>query len=493
MISKKFISSSFIYAVIGSLPMASAFILLLFFTNHLSTNDYGLLAIYYSITLLVQIVVNFAMDTSIGVHYFEFRDDPAKLRKYIGTIAGSLIMIGIVFTLLSLMGGNFLFSKIFPANDIKFYPYGFISILTGIFNSLFKTYTNLLINQGRPGRYFWSNITTFVSTIVFSLLGLYWFPNSLIGPMWGRFLSSFVIFLVSIYFFKTEFEISITFSFLRGLFNFCLPVFLFLVLSWVLSYFDRFIIKHFMQSSDVAVYDFIVKCTLILDFVLNGLSSAITPKVFNLFKEKNLKESTIEMNRYFNGFIFITLLMVPFLVFVIPVVIPFIVTKHAYYTGFPYVEILCLGFLARGLYLMYMTPIYYFKKTHVLPLVLLATAIIQVSLSIFGVNYYGLEGAVWANFLSRPLQVVFLFLASRKIFAFRFNMVKQLYLPLFYTGICIFSYFTFHAHHLILVNLTQMLIIYVAVILVFRNEIPVILEQFNILQYIPFRTSPVKK
>ena len=128
MISKKFISSSFIYAVIGSLPMASAFILLLFFTNHLSTNDYGLLAIYYSITLLVQIVVNFAMDTSIGVHYFEFRDDPAKLRKYIGTIAGSLIMIGIVFTLLSLMGGNFLFSKIFPANDIKFYPYGFISI-----------------------------------------------------------------------------------------------------------------------------------------------------------------------------------------------------------------------------------------------------------------------------------------------------------------------------------------------------------------------------
>src|ERR1035438_9422662 len=276
MISKKFISSSFIYAVIGSLPMASAFILLLFFINHLSTNDYGLLAIYYSITLLVQIVVNFAMDTSIGVHYFEFRDDPAKLRKYIGTIAGSLIMIGIVFTLLSLMGGNFLFSKIFPANDIKFYPYGFISILTGIFNSLFKTYTNLLINQGRPGRYFWSNITTFVSTIVFSLLGLYWFPNSLIGPMWGRFLSSFVIFLVSIYFFKTEFEISITFSFLRGLFNFCLPVFLFLVLSWLLSYFDRLIIKHFMQSSDVGVSDYNVKCALRLGYVLNGLTRAIT-------------------------------------------------------------------------------------------------------------------------------------------------------------------------------------------------------------------------
>jgi hypothetical protein len=104
-----------------------------------------------------------------------------------------------------------------------------------------------------------------------------------------------------------------------------------------------------------------------------------------------------------------------------------------------------------------------------------------------------LEGAIWANFLSRPLQAVFLFLASRKIFKFRFNLVKQLYLPLFYMGICIFSYFTFRAHHLVLVNLVQMLVIYVAVILVFRKELPVFLQQIRISKYLPFLPVSDKK
>jgi O-antigen/teichoic acid export membrane protein len=111
MISKKFISSSFIYSVIGSLPLASSFILLPFYTNLLSTSDYGLLALYISIALLVQVISNLALDTTIGVHYFEFKDAPEKLKKFIGTIAGVLLVSAVVFILFSLVGGKLLFGK----------------------------------------------------------------------------------------------------------------------------------------------------------------------------------------------------------------------------------------------------------------------------------------------------------------------------------------------------------------------------------------------
>ncbi len=483
MISRKFLSSSIIYSGIGSLPLASSFILLPFYTNYLSTSDYGLLALYLSISLLVQILVNFALDTTIGIHYFEFRDDQAKLRSFIGTIAGLLLVVGLLFALLSAGIGNIFFSKIFPNNDLKFYPYGFLAVLTGIFNSYFKTYINLLINQERPARYFWMNITIFALTIILTLAGLYFYPHSLIGPLGARFVAGLLIFVATIFFFKTEFDISIKVSFLKGLFVFCLPVFLYFIIAWILSFADRFIIKAYMEASDVGIYDFIVKCTLIIDFVLNGLSSAITPKVYKILKEMKLNESTVEMNRYFNGFTIVTLFMVPLLVLIIPVVIPLIVTRKDYYAGFPFVGILCLGFLARALHLMYLIPIYYFKKTARLPVILFLSATLQIGFTIMGIKEFGLMGAVWANFLSRPIQVLFLFLFSRNIFQFRFNKSKLIYLPLFYIILNLFCYFIFRNEHLVFVSLCQLIIVYAAVVVVFRKEIPVFVGEVKRSSY----------
>jgi len=483
MISKKFFKSSIIYSVIGALPLATSFILLLFYANLLSTSDLGLLALYIVIALLVQIIVNFAMDTSIGVHFFEFRDQPDKLKKYIGTIAGLLLVVGLVFTIVSAISGNFIFTTFKTLRDLKFYPFGFLSILTGISNSFFKTYTNLLINQERPNRYFWMNISTFIMTIVFSLGLLFLFPNTLIGPIWGRFLASFVNSVVVFYFFKTEFGITISTSYLPGIFVFCFPVFLFVFLAWVLSSLDRFIIKALMQSTDVAIYDFIVKCTIIMEFIQSGLSTAITPKVFNLFKEQNLKESTIEMNRYFNGFTIVNLVVVPLMVIAIPLIIPLIVKNHELYKGFSFVGLLCLGFVTRSLYTMYSLPIYYYKRTKLLPLIFGVAAVLQVSLSIFGIKQFGLLGVVYAGFLSKFVQVFLLYLGSRRIFVFKVNKIKQFYLPLFYITICLFSFFAFHKNPGLWVFFIQLIIIYTAVTLVFRKELLQMMEEVKKSRY----------
>ena len=471
MISRKFFKSSIIYSVIGALPLATSFILLLFYANILSTDDLGLLALYIPIAFLVQIIVNFAMDTSIGVHFFEFKDQPEKLKKYIGTIAGLLLVIGVLFALFSLISGNLIFETFWPRKELKFYPYGFLSILTGISNSFFKTYTNLLINQERPNRYFWMNISTFVMTIFFSLGLLYLFPGTLIGPIWGRFIASFVNSVVAYYFFRTEFGITISRPFLPGIFIFCLPVFLFIFIGWILSSLDRFIIKAMMQSADVAIYDFIVKCIVVLEFLQSGLSVAITPKIFNLFKEKNLKESSQEMNRYFNGFTIVNLFIIPLMVIIIPLIIPLLVKNQDLYKGFSFVGLLCLGFVTRSLYTMYSLPIYYFKKTKLLPVIFGIAAVFQVSFSIIGIKEFGLIGIVYAGLLSKFIQVFLLYLGSRKVFTFKVNKTKQYYLPLFYVFLSLASFFALHRNPGLWVYSLQLVIIYIAIILVFRKEL----------------------
>ena len=95
-----------------------------------------------------------------------------------------------------------------------------------------------------------------------------------------------------------------------------------------------------------------------------------------------------------------------------------------------------------------------------------------------------------AGLLSKFFQVFLLYLGSRKVFTFKVNNVKQFYLPLFYTALCIISFFAFHRHPGILVYLFQLLIIYIAVILVFRKELLQMIEEAKKSRYLAgFRTK----
>jgi len=477
MISKKFIQSSFIYSIVGALPLASSLVLLPFYLNLLSIKDVGILALYLSFTYLIQIIVNFALDTSIGVSYFDYRDDNKKLKEYIGTVVSLLLIIGLIITILFLITGNGLFNLIFRQDSLVFFPYGLMSIVTAIFNSFFKTYTNLLINRQEPIRFFWLNILNFVLTIAISLGGLYLYPYSLIGPMWGRLLSGIGIFIVAFYYFFREYGICFKTIFLKGIYLFCFPMLIYYILTWVLSYIDRFIINDFLSLRDVAIFDFAVKCTLLIEYLQMGLTSSITPKIFALWKKNDIRESTPEVNRYYNGYTALNILGLPVFIIFVPLIVPYFVTNKDYFEGFYFLNVLCLGFIFRGLYTMFLAPVYFFKKTKVLPKVFLFSAAFQIIITIVFIKYFGLYGVVWANFISKPVQTFFLFLESRKIFEFKFNFTKQIFLPVIYILLIVVSEIFMIERYRILIEIAQLFIVFSLVIWTYQKELVLVINQ----------------
>ncbi len=480
MISKNFLKSSFIYTVIGALPLASSIILLPFYTNFLETSDFGILAIYISFTFLIQIIVNFGFDVYIGIHFFEYKDNKEKLREYIGTVVVSLLILGVFFTGLSFLVGNFSFGLLFHQKDINFFPYGFMSVLTAICNSFFKTYCGLLINQQRPVRFLWVNLFNFVLTIAISLIGLYLYPHTLIGPMWGRLLSGVGIFLLALYFFASEFGLAFQTKLLRGIFIFCLPMLIYFLMSWVLSYIDRYIINYFLTTSDVGVYDFAVKCTLLIDFLLMGLSNSIAPKIYKIWTDEKLSQSTMEVNRYYNAFTAITVLMISITILFIPILVPLIVYKQSYYAAFAFVPLLSLSFIFRGAYTMYLMPVLFFKKTKVLPKIFFFSAVIQIIVSVLMAKEWGLTGVVWSVVITKPVQVYFLYLESKKIFQFKFNAMKLLFLPLLFSVLIILTEFflTGRINH-ILSHSLELAMGIILVVLIYRKELTTLLQTFK--------------
>lgn len=485
MISKKFIKSSFIYSVIGALPLASGIILLPFYTNMLTTDQFGVLALYISLTLVLQLLVNFSLEQYMGIHWIDFQDNVQKAKQYVGTVISLLLIIGVAFVVVFMIVGEPFFSS-FSFGDknkttLEFYPWGFMCLMTAIFNSLFKSYVALLIYQQRPVRFFWLNIFNFVLTIGISLSILFIEPFSLAGPMYGRLFSGLGIFLLAMFFFIKEFGISFHRTLLKGIFVFCFPWFVYSILSWITGNVDRYIMAYFLNASDVAIFVFAVQCTLLMDFFQSGLSNSIYPKIFNIWKEKNINYGTMEVNRYFNGLTALTILILPVLVIALPLIIPVIVKNNAYYLTFNFLAILFAGYALSGLRAYFWAPLVYFKKTKAFPRIFLSCAIFQILASIGLIYYFGLIGAVWANFLVKPVQVFFIYLESRKVFNYKFNHWKLVYLPIIFVAVVLISESFASNKTRLFFEFGQLVIAVVMVSLAYRKEVvPLIRERFHL-------------
>jgi O-antigen/teichoic acid export membrane protein len=482
LITKSFIKSSFVYSVIGALPLASSVLLLPFYTNYLTKEQFGYLSLYIAFTGIIQIFVNYGLEHYSGITYIENKENVQRTKEHIGTVVSLLLIIGAVFLIFFLITGDSLFSYYSSLTKnrtlLEFYPWGIMSVLTAIFNSLFKTYVSLLIYQQRVTRYFWMNIYNFLLTICISLAGLFYLPYSLNGPMYGRLLSGVGIFLLAFYFFLREYGLAFKPSILRGLASFCSPLLFSLVLYWIIGNLDKYIIAYFLSNADVAIFSFAVSCTFLLDFFHSGLSAAIVPKVLNVWRDQEVKHSTVEVNRYFNGYTAITLLILPLFLLVLPLLIPLVVRNHDYYIAFTFLPVLSASYALGGLRAYFNAPIMLLKKTKVLPRIYLISSVIQIALTIYLIKHFGIIGAAWAFFIVRFVQLILLYLESKRFFQYSMNKTKQLFLPIAYMAIVLLSEQFVNDKYKFVTEIGQMIIIFSLVFWVYRREIVLVLKPY---------------
>jgi O-antigen/teichoic acid export membrane protein len=448
-------------------------ILIPFFTSRLTPEQFGVNALYLTFMYFVQVLSTFGLDTYIGINYFEHKDDKRRLREFIGTVLMVLIVIATLMTFLLFISGNAIFHLVFSESTVmQFFPFGLITVFSAFFNGVFKSYSSLLINQQRPERFFWLNLSNFVLTLGASLVLLYQFPYTLYGPIVGRLIPAIVSGLLSVLMILREFGITFRRDFLHGMWFFCAPMVVYAVMVWIVNYIDRYVIVHFMVNPTyVGIFDIAVKLTLGIELLQVGLANTMHPKIYTIWKDGNLNESTPEVNRYYNGITAITLLVIPMVVIAIPLLVPLVIKNPLYYQGFAFLMILTLGFATRPWFYLYLAPLFFFKKTKVLPKVFFISAAFQVIVSSLLVWKFGLMGAVWSNFLVKPVQALFLYFESRKIFRFKLNNWKIFYLPFIFIAVVIVCQFFTNERNLLWIATGQLVLSSIMVFFTYRKEL----------------------
>jgi O-antigen/teichoic acid export membrane protein len=429
-ISKGFIKSSLIYTLAGTLPMASAIILLPFYVTHLSITLNGELSIYLAFSLLVQIFVTYSFDSSLYIHYHEFKKDQRKLSVFVSSAFIFMIILSMVAGVLLTLAGDLIFNLVLKKKGVSFYPFGLAAVGTGVFQGIFKVFSSLMQTRQRPEVYFWSNIVLFGLIAGLTIVGLQLYPGSLIGPVWGRFAATACLGLWALYRVFYEFGFSFDFQWLRSSFGFNNYTFIYQLELWVVNYFDRLLMTLYLSLADVGAYDFAWKCLLVLDFIFGGLYNSFYPKVIGLITDQKEKMSTPVINRYYHGLTAVIMLLVTGSILAVPVFGELGFLKREYVEALDYAPYVALVYLIRPMRYYFGMPYGVLKYTKPLPVIYLVVSAIKIGLMVLGIPRFGVWAVIGASMVSGLVEVTLLRVVVGHRFVFQYNVFKIVVAPL---------------------------------------------------------------
>lgn len=431
-ISRSFIKGSIIYTAIGALPMASAILLVPFYMAGLSTADFGALSIYLAFSLLVQLLVTYSFDTSLYIHYHEFKNDKARLSAFVSSAFVLMLLIAVGLSIIILPAGGFILGLIFKQQDIAFFPNGWLALGGGIFQAIFKVHSNLLQSREKPETFFWSNLFLFTGIVTFTIAGLNVFPQTLIGPLGGRLLAlAFAAAWVLLRIFR-EFGVHFDTGLLSESFSFNFYSFIYQLQQWIINYFDRILMVFYLTLASVGVYDFAIKCLVGIELFMNGLHSAIVPRVVKMITAQGTKGTSLEINRYYNGFIAMIMLVVCGAILVVPIAIDWLSTylqRPAYKLSMDIIPYIAVLYIGRSIRLYFGLPYLILKYTKPLPVIYAVISTVKIGGIILIADHMGLKGVIATTAASIVVEIVLLYFLSRNRFDFRFNAYKVLIGP----------------------------------------------------------------
>lgn len=411
------------------MPMASAFILLPFYLEFLPTAVYGEAVLYLAFSLLIQILVIYSFDSSTYIHYHEYKDDPDKLSAFISSAFIFMLLLSVAVGLVLILLGELIFNQVFEDRNISFYPYGLMALGAGIFQALTKVYSNILQSSERPLQFLWSNLLLFALIVGFTILGLYFFPGTVMGPIGGRLLAGMIVAVWVLWSVFRNYGFQFNYPLLKSTFGYNHYAFIHQIQQWGINYLDRFIMLPFLSLATIGVYDFVIKCLVVIEILTNSLHNSFLPKVVGTITLQPTKQSTIEINRYYYGLTAITMIMVCCCIFIYPILFNFLELKQGYSETiliFPYIA---LTFIPRSIRYYYAVPFGILKYTKPLPLISTLVSVVKIGLMVWWIPLYGIPGIVSATLLSLLVEMIILRWTLENRFRFQYNWYKLVMAP----------------------------------------------------------------
>lgn len=394
------------------------------FTRILTTDDYGIVSLYNTWVAIFILIIGLSLNESIRRGKYDYENEYDEFVSSITVLSflifGVYIIIFILlnnifiqmtglsrllFTLM-IVQSFFAYIKELAATKLRFeYKYKKVSLIN-IVNSVIGVTLSIFLITNTFGE------TRYLGKIIGTAI-----PIILLGIIFSIYLIKKGRTFVNLAYWKYAIILSVPLVF-HGL------------SSVVNSQFDRIIISRYIGDSATGIYSFAYNIGIIISVVAISLEQAWLPWFFEKFKDGKYEEIKNRALIYRNAFAFIYIA-----VLMVSTELVKFMANESYWSGLKVLPWIFMAYYFQFMYALEVNIEYALKKTVLIPIGTILSAVVNIVLNIIFIPRYGYVAAAITTVIAYFLMFLFHFLMTtqvlkQNIYGLKFHMQSLLYLAI---------------------------------------------------------------
>ena len=375
------------------------------FTRLLSTVDYGIVSLYTTWVSIFTIIIGLNLNTSITKAKYDFRDE-------YDSFVSSIIFLSLVIFLGYIIIFTTLGSKIQSISGFSGFLFYFM-----IFQSYFSFIRTSLIAKLRV-EYKYKKIS--IISILINIIGvitsialiIYLFEDK---TYIGKILGNGIFIIISglfflIYLLKSGSGKLINKNYWKYALVLSIPLIFHSLSGIINAQFDRIIINKYVGESATGLYSFAYNIGMIMTVLTYALDQAWSPYVYETMETGNINDLKIKGKIYRDFYT----LAYAILLLLSPEIIR-IIADEAYWESLVIIPYIFAGYYFSYMYTLEVKTEFFYRKTNLISVGTLFSAIINIILNIAFVPRFGYVAAAATTTVSYLFLFVFHYFITSKV------------------------------------------------------------------------------
>jgi O-antigen/teichoic acid export membrane protein len=409
---RRFFRDGFIYAAAGAFSGGLNLILLPIYAHQLSPNEYGVLELLTLVSTLVNLTVAFEVSQGVARFYPKALTNDERISMASSALWFSVVCYG-GFVAIALLGSASWSRLILGDGFEDVWRIAAIAMATlGIFNLT----RHQLRWQLRPVNYALANLAGGGVTLLFAFFFVHF---GVMGALTAQIAGSLCGVIYALLINRGVYRLRFDASRLRAMLGFSAPLVLSSVGIWAVLYVDRISINSLLGAESVGIYAVAYRVATVISVLTTGFQNALTPLVYQHHAEP---ETPFALARIFTRFVAASLMVLLGLSLFSREIVSRIAPSE-YAQAAPLIAPLTASMLCSGVY-VFAVGLGLAKRTGVLAMVNLMSAVLNLGLNLWLIPQLGLIGSALATLVSAMLGSALQFVLGHRFYPVPYPWVR---------------------------------------------------------------------
>ena len=397
----------------------------------------GLLVPWNQLPPILSILFSLGFSASIFRLYHDY-DTKDEVKLFFGTMFISRTIFAFLLLLFLFLFQDYVQ---FLYKSINFYPFYIYVIVSVFIESFFDLPQKYLMLKEKALFYIILSVLNFLIRSILILWIIIYDDGGAAGYLKAGMIASIISLPIFIFLSIKIIRFSFSFTILKSILQFSLPIIPTLLFGWVMDLSDRVFINQYIGVGEVGIYSVGYKIASIGLFIITSYQIAYRPIFFKLAKSNNIEISKIQISRY-NQLFIVVMIYCFFVIAFLSKEVVILFFKEEYERAYMIIPLILVSYLFNGLQSLVGRYIEQSKKMKQGMYMAFSIAIINIILNYLLIPAFGIKGAAYATMISFGLSFGQRYLyAKRKCFFIPFNWTKII--PIFSVLTIIFLLFQF--------------------------------------------------